>query len=644
MKKLLLTFAAFGVIAMTANAQTRLSLYEEFSGENCGPCAASNPGLNALMASGTNPSKALLIKYQTPIPTAGPIYNIYKTVTNARLSYYNVPFAPYGRLDGTGLGTGPAAPTSPGHVANLTQGDLNTASGMAAPFNIVVTGDWNATGDSVTATIDLSCVANYAPASGILKLRVAMIEHLVYATPPGTNGETEFHNVVREMYPDANGTALAASWTAGQSQSFTLTGRAPYFVDKANRPKIVVWIQNDADKSIAQAAVSPELPLVNKDIAITALSASAPKMTCTGNSIAPTVTITNKGTSSITGGTIFYKFGTAGAWSNQAWVGTLAAGASTNVSLAAIAAPNTAGTLAFTDSMVIVGDQNVGNNSANSSLLVVSSTPKILPFTCGWENTVPAGWYFYDSDGSGQTWINGNGTKLAHNESSFMAWYRPGFTAGSSSMIVMPTPTVEGPTGLDFWVAYAQVADGDDDKLEVVSSTDCGATWTSMWSKQGADLATESDGPVGTDNWLPDPEANSPDWKQYTIDLTNLPAGALLAFKATAGGGNNMFLDDLRFHAGTTGISDLISENKMSLSPNPAKDLSKLAFELKAASNVQVEIYDIVGKLVSTVANQHMGAGAQTVDINTANLPAGLYNVKVSAGSTMMVERLSVTK
>ncbi|CAG0902347.1 unnamed protein product, partial [Darwinula stevensoni] len=46
-----------------------------------------------------------------------------------------------------------------------------------------------------------------------MKLRIGMIEHLVYTTPPGSNGEKDFHNVVREMYPDAAGTTIPNAWT-----------------------------------------------------------------------------------------------------------------------------------------------------------------------------------------------------------------------------------------------------------------------------------------------------------------------------------------------------------------------------------------------------------------------------------------------
>ena len=61
MKKLLLIAATIG-IAASSNAQ-RMSIYEEFSGENCGPCAASNPALWTLMSANT--SKVILVKYQS---------------------------------------------------------------------------------------------------------------------------------------------------------------------------------------------------------------------------------------------------------------------------------------------------------------------------------------------------------------------------------------------------------------------------------------------------------------------------------------------------------------------------------------------------------------------------------------------------
>ena len=70
MKKNLLSFSLV-MLGITAFAQTpRLSLYEEFTGETCPPCASTNPGLNTLLALPTNTTKIVPIKWQVPIPSA----------------------------------------------------------------------------------------------------------------------------------------------------------------------------------------------------------------------------------------------------------------------------------------------------------------------------------------------------------------------------------------------------------------------------------------------------------------------------------------------------------------------------------------------------------------------------------------------
>ena len=55
-------FISTGLFAQTQ----RVVLYEEFSGENCGPCAAVNPGLNDFVEQ--YGSDVILLKYQTNIP------------------------------------------------------------------------------------------------------------------------------------------------------------------------------------------------------------------------------------------------------------------------------------------------------------------------------------------------------------------------------------------------------------------------------------------------------------------------------------------------------------------------------------------------------------------------------------------------
>lgn len=640
MKKLLLSLAAVTFGAVALHAQTRLSLYEEFSGENCGPCAASNPGLWNLLSSGTNPSKVLLIKYQSPIPSAGPIYNAYKTVTQARMGYYNVPFAPYGRLDGTGLGTGTAAPGSPGHVANLTQGDITAAAAVATPFNLSVTHTWSADADSVYASVTINTPAAFASATSNLVLRVALIEHLEYCAPPGTNGETEFHNVVREMYPDAAGTPIKNTWTASETMTIPISGIAPARVNKSNeRAVLVVWIQDESNKSILQAAQSTkvDLPL---DVALE--GCAAPMLACATTSVSlPTsVTLTNPGTTTLTAATIYYKLDN-GAYASTNWTGSLAPGANTTVAIPALTVG--IGKHVITDSVALpntVLDVNAANNVNTLNITVRDNSVATLPVTADFENAgaAPANWILLDDGQDGTTWLfrpsagrNGSNYSMIH--------YNYAFAPGDvNTTIISGNLPTQGAYALDFYYAYAQYSN-ENDKLEVVYSTDCGTSWNTIWSAMGSALATAA--PTTADY---KPAAN--DWKLKSIDLSGVPTGAMIAFRGTSDYGNNIYIDDVNLRSGApTGIRNVAAAAQdVKMYPNPAKEATTLQFSLAKAGSVQVNLLDATGRTISVVADATMKAGAQSININTSSLSAGMYQVVIRSEEGTSTQRLSVVK
>src|ERR1700758_1717806 len=90
MKKIILPLAILCLNSMISQTQ-RTILYEEFTGENCGPCAATNPSLTTLVhTTGNFPNKVLLIRYQSPIPSApgaGSLYADNSTEPNSRITY-----------------------------------------------------------------------------------------------------------------------------------------------------------------------------------------------------------------------------------------------------------------------------------------------------------------------------------------------------------------------------------------------------------------------------------------------------------------------------------------------------------------------------------------------------------------------------
>lgn len=638
MRKLVLTTALAALSSMSLHAQNRLALYEEFSGENCAPCAASNPALNVLL--GNNTSKVLLIKYQSPIPSAGPIYNAYTTVTNARLSYYSVPFAPYGRLDGTIQGVGQS---SPGHVNYLTQADINNASSLTAPFSATVAHQWIANGDSVRATINLSALAAYAPAGANLKLRVALIEHLRYTTAPGTNGETEFHNVVREMYPNAAGTQLANAWTAGQTQTITLKGRVPSYVDKAaaNESRLVVWIQNDTDKSVAFAVPSTYVA-VPLDLGASQVSVPS-SLTCAAGSaaVAPSVTLRNTGTATVTSARIYYKVD-ANAWRIYNWTGSLAANAT-----AAITMPNlniAPGSHILADSVALPNgtvDVNGGNNKATTSIVVYNNASVVLPISTGFETggSLPTNWTLYDANANTRNWLLRGASNLGHNGSTYTIYYNAyDYPSGETNYAILPAailPTT-GTKTLEFYVAHAQYP-GYNEVLEVVYSTDCGTTWTSLWTQNSTTgLATA---PASTARFVP----TQSQWALRTVDVSAAPAGSMLALRAISNFGNDLFVDDVTLRASnTTAVTSVVAANGTTLAPNPAANRAELAFELLKPSTVRVEVADALGRIVATPANGTLAAGVQHVAINTADLAGGVYSVTIRTAEGSITKHLSV--
>jgi hypothetical protein len=656
MKKLILSFAVFSAMSGASFAQTRLALYQEFTGENCYPCSVTNPGLDALINASGNSSKVLMLKYLEPIPTVGMFYYQDRPISDAALSYYSVPFTPYGRMNGMVLD---GTMSSPGHPGYMVQADIDAAAATPANFNISVSSAFNSTRDSVTSTITVTCVTAYTSTN--LKLRTALVEDVYWPAAPADassiynvsqepNSEKYFDHVVRAMYPSYTGTDVSSTtWTAGTTQTYTITGAVPNYVDKNGHPFVAVWLQDDAALSsttgnVLQAAKSAPLTTsFTSDIASDSITAAT--FYCSNPN--PTLTLSNTGTSAITNATIYYKLD-KGSWSSQAWSGSLAAGASTNVTLALTGI--TAGTHVLFDSVVVAGDINYGNNNGLGTFIQTQTGYTFSQVSTGFESSLPTG-YITPSNADGEAWARvwsgSSSTNIGHNGSQFVVYCDNPDYPHDISYLIIPTPTISGTTSLDFAVAYAQQNSSNNDELALVHSSDCGTTWTSIWSKSGAALATAPASPItgsgssATGFFIP---TSNSQWAVYSVDLTSIPATDLLAFRNTADGGNYIFLDDIKASNFPASVNNVSAATSIDLFPNPAKDMATLQFNLATAGNVQVTVVDVVGRTVSTVINGNMNAGAQKLQINTADLAAGVYTVKITTDNGVSTERLSVVK
>jgi hypothetical protein len=250
MKKIY-SFVTCLLVAGAVNAQSqRLVLEEEFTQASCGPCAAANPAFNTLL--NNNTSKAISIKYQTSWPGVDPMNAQYPAAVAARVSYYSCTGVPFVAQDGVPV-TGASYTGYPG---NLTQTKINNEYAVTSPFTIDVSHYLNAAQDSIFISATLTASQAFT-AGGYPRLHIVLVEkHIHFTTAPGSNGEKDFYNVARRMYPTQTGTLMPMVWNAGDDTTITIKAAIPSYIYDINQLAVVSFLQDNTDKSVLQAGYS----------------------------------------------------------------------------------------------------------------------------------------------------------------------------------------------------------------------------------------------------------------------------------------------------------------------------------------------------------------------------------------------------
>ncbi len=78
--------------------------------------------------------------------------------------------------------------------------------------------------------------------------------------------------------------------------------------------------------------------------------------------------------------------------------------------------------------------------------------------------------------------------------------------------------------------------------------------------------------------------------------------------------------------------------------PNPFNPETAINFDLPESSNVKLEIFDIMGRKVVTLINEHKKAGYHQIRFNAQNLASGTYLYRLVAGKNIFVKKLTLIK
>ena len=97
---------------------------------------------------------------------------------------------------------------------------------------------------------------------------------------------------------------------------------------------------------------------------------------------------------------------------------------------------------------------------------------------------------------------------------------------------------------ISFDVAYTKFDDASPDVLKVQVSTNCGTSWTDVYSKTHTELETKSITKGLSNGWVPKQES---DWRKEVVDLSNYEGQSQVAirFKNISGYGTRIWLDNI---------------------------------------------------------------------------------------------------
>jgi hypothetical protein len=632
MKKIYL-FIVMLFIMNAGFAQTpRLVFVEEFTGETCGPCAAYNPGFNTTLNS--LPSMVLALKYQNHIPTPGPNFYQYGiTDIDLRSVYYNNysganAYSPHGFIDGNYWD---------GNVANVTASQLTTRGAVMSPFSVDVTHSFSAAHDIIYVHAVIR--ATQAVNGTTLKARIAVAERDVYGyTSP--NGESEYSHVMRKMLPDPSGIALPSAWAVGDSvqldYNWTIATPGSSAIDMPIWAMLegMVWVQDDATKEILQSGHSPAQIAV--DAAASELQLDA--VSCSGT-VTPVLVVQNKETGPITDMDIEYYIDSQSP-ATYSWSGNVAGGASVNVALPSVSVAQgahvaNANIVTVNGAAEVVGTNNaISGNTGQAMTAVASYTQNFLPVNFTLMN-----------------WI-------INNPDNFIAWARVANTAtpgsGSAKMDFYDSPageidylynlnaldfsTAPSPE-LRFKVAHKRYSANEADKLEVIASSDCGQTWTTVWSKT-AGLANNNLATVTgyvTSAYAP----AAADWRQEIVNLSQFigQPNVVIGFKATSDYGNNVFVDEINL-SGITGIAEQ-NPDLFSLYPVPSRGEITLSLDKIKSQDFSIAVSSIDGQVVKEVKAAKAG---NEYKLDLSDLNTGSYFLKIISGSETSVKKIVIEK
>lgn len=294
------------------------------------------------------------------------------------------------------------------------------------------------------------------------------------------------------------------------------------------------------------------------------------------------------------------------------------------------------------------------NENKKTKSLVNQSTGKTLPFSEGFDGATfpPTGWVLNPSGDIISSWYKdeevkktGTGSLNAINtilifDNSFRVEEIQSPTLDLTSL---PNPHIT----FDYAYNYHKFKANNDsvifaDTLEILVSTDCGASFTRLYKGGGKDLAT-FDEPTLNPNTIPKCYGTNPvekNWRKAYLPLNSFAnsTNAIISFRYISGLGGCINIDNVVVGNNPLSVQKP-TEKTISLYPNPAQN--NVYVTIEDADIETINVFDINGK---HIAIDTQTISVKTVLLDTETLANGVYYVQVIGKDYIQNQKLVIKK
>ena len=638
--KRIFTLLFLASVCYVSNAQ-KLVLVEEFTQASCPPCETTTPALNTILEA--NEDKVVQIRYQTSWPGVDPMNADNPEEVQARVDYYGVTGVPDLIVNGS-------EPVGPVFPELITQANIDSEAALPTPVTMTVSHTIAEDLASVDVTVSITNTGTEAYSVATNRLRVAIVEEVIsWPTPPGSTSILDYEYVMKRFLGGVAGVEIPEI-AAGETFEITMAGEAvPGVVYDFNTLAVVGWIQDDSDRSVANAAVSHAIELAGyADLAIASTSSAAGGLcdyAFTGQA-----TVTNPSQTAVTEYNVDMLIN-GEVVQNQTITTELAVGAAATVDFDEINLPP--GTSAINFALNVPAGDVASLNNSTAAIVVGKASEPAATVRKDYESDVigalPTG-AIIDRPFPNLNFIVINQTGLGANNPlggfgmsantvmiNFWNWNPANLAATGGMTIGEQFSVPEGGASLTFDHAYTSWG-GSQDRLSIEVSTDCGESFEQVWTAAGSDLATA-------------PELNSNDaffvpavgqWAANSVDMSDFAGkDVLVRFAVSSAWGDMLYIDNVIMQM-STGLTELNAEESVSVYPNPAQTSTTIDLEITEAADVSYQVIDMLGRVV---ANQSIGqnlSGSVTHSVDVSDYDNGTYLIYVKVGEREAVERISI--